>query len=131
MNQNSATHPWSRDRALLRKWLKTHLLFWLGGAALWIVGAAKHIGPLSTIGVAAFLLSIVPYVTSLVFAYRVQDALNRANLYKPGAWQIIVGGLLLNPYFIGFAITASVLAKVRQIEASLTRNQLVSEPVSR
>jgi len=59
-----------------------------------------------------------------VFAYRVQRALNDAKLYKSGAWQIIAGGLLLNPFVLGFLIPASVLWVTRRIDRRIRGGKL-------
>ena len=110
---------WLQDLEKLKKWLLVFLAPWLGGAALWILGATQQITVLATVGPVLFVAAIVPYVAALVFSYRVQDKLNKAGLYKPGAWQVVVGGLLLNPWLLGWAIPVSVLATAIRIRKSL------------
>ena len=103
--------PWSANAGKLKTWFVVYLLTASAGLTLTINSHFENlIGLLITLG------SLIPYVASLVFAYRVQDALNRAKLYKSGAWQIIAGGLLLNPFILGFLIPASVLWVTRRIE---------------
>ena len=119
-----APRPWSPDRAALKRWLLIYLAAWLGGAAVLIAGLVTDQSTVTGIGLAVFLGSLIPYVVSLVFSYRVQDKLNKSGLYKPGAWQIVVGGLLLNPFVLGFAIPTSVFFKVRQIDGDLDRGLL-------
>jgi hypothetical protein len=45
----------------------------------------------------------------------VQKHLNIAGLYTPGAWQVIVGAVLLSPFVAGVLIPASVLWTSRRI----------------
>lgn len=117
-------YAWDDDRLRLWQWFRVFLAMWLGGAVLWITGAMQEIESLAGLGSMVFLGAIVPYVGSLVYAYRVQDALHREGLYKGGAWQIVVGGLFLNPFFLGFAIPASVLSAVRRVERDLGKGIL-------
>ena len=118
MSTTSPARPWTADRLKLKRWLLIFLACWIGGAGAWILGAGTHVEVLSTFGVSIFIFAVVPYVVSLVHAYRVQKKLNEAGLYKPGAWQIIVGGLILNPWLLGFAIPVSVLSTVNRIQRS-------------
>jgi hypothetical protein len=124
------SRPWSADRAALRKWLLIYLASWLGGAAVLIAGLVTEQSTVTGIGLSVFFLSLVPYIVSLVFSYRVQDKLNKSGLYKPGAWQIVVGGLVLNPLVLGFAIPTSVFFKVRQIDGDIDRGFLRMAPAS-
>ncbi|HXG98185.1 MAG TPA: hypothetical protein VNJ06_13875 [Gemmatimonadales bacterium] len=111
--------PWSRNAGKLKTWFVVYLLTLSAGLTLAINSNFENpIGWVITLG------SLIPYITSLVFAYRVQDALNRAKLYKSGAWQIIAGGLLLNPYILGFLIPASVLWVTRRIERRIRQGKV-------
>ncbi len=92
------------DAHRLRNWFGAYLILWAIG-----LYATFTSSPDLTPGIYVLLLAIVPYVLCIVYAYRVQKQLNTAGLYKPGAWQVIAGALLLNPFFIGFLIPASVL----------------------
>ncbi len=103
--------PWSLNAGKLKTWFVVYLLTLSAGLTLTINSHFENpIGLVITFG------SLIPYITSLVFSYRVQNALNQAKLYKSGAWQIIAGGLLLNPFILGFLIPASVLWVTRRIE---------------
>ena len=95
--------PWIADLRPLKRWLAAHLVLLL---VLW-VGLLRGVGE----GVAWLLvmLALVPYVGCIVYAYRIQRSLNRAGLYKPGAWLVIVGALLFNPIVVGWLIPVSVL----------------------
>jgi hypothetical protein len=109
-----ADPSWKRNRRLLTRWMFTHLATWLGGIAIMIAGHSNDTA--LSIGLGVFFLSVAPYIVALVFAYRVQRALNIAGLYKSGAWQVVVGGLLLNPLVIGWVIPLSVVNSARKVE---------------
>ena len=111
--------PWSVNAGKLKTWFVVYLLTFSAGLTLAINSNFEN-----PIGLAIIFGSLIPYITSLVFAYRVQDALNRAKLYKSGAWQIIAGGLLLNPFVLGFLIPASVLWVTRRIERRIGEGKL-------
>ncbi len=126
-----ATNSWQADRLRLKRWLGVFFLVWLTGAGLWLLGAntpnlieggdTALAQTITTIGVTLFLSAIVPYVVSLVFAYRVQDKLNRAGLYRWGAWHVLVGGLILNPWGLGFLLPTRVLLTANKIERAERR----------
>jgi hypothetical protein len=111
--------PWSANAAKLRNWFVAYLLTVSAGWTLVINSDFQ-----SPIGLAVFLGALIPYIGSIVFAYRVQDALNHAKLYKSGAWQIIAGALLLNPLALGFLIPASVLWVTRRIEKRISQGKV-------
>jgi predicted PurR-regulated permease PerM len=102
---------------MLTRWMSAHLTVWLAGIVVMIATAGRE--PVFTIGLVTFLASLVPYVGALIYAYRVQNALHRAGLYKHGAWQIVAGGLLLNPLVLGFVIPVSVINTARAVEQRL------------
>jgi len=103
--------PWSAHVTALRYWFLAYLLLWVIGVA-WAIGSDfKELW--------LVFVSIVPYVGSIVYAYRVQDDLNRTGVYKAGAWQVIAGAFLLNPLLFGFLIPASVLLKASSISRKL------------
>ena len=66
-----------------------------------------------------FVLSVLPYGATLVYSYKLESKLNKAGLYKPGAWQVLMGGLILNPWLLGVIIPASALRAERKARASL------------
>ena len=101
---------WTLDVRRLRVWFVAYLIVWGLG-----IGAALIPSELDAAGRYVFLFSIVPYLLCIVFAYRVQRQWNAAGLYRAGAWQIIVGAILLNPFLLGFVIPASVLWRSRRI----------------
>jgi hypothetical protein len=125
---------WQADRLRLKRWLGIFFLVWLTGALLWGLGAnatnvIEGVDPIltqtvTTVGLLLFLSAIIPYLVSLVFAYRVQDKLNQAGLYRAGAWQIIVGGLLLNPWGVGFVIPTLVLLAANRILRAQAKAQV-------
>ena len=117
--------PWSVNARKLRTWFVVYLLSLSAGLTLTINSNFEN-----PIGLAVTFGSLVPYIVSLVFAYRVQDALNRVKLYKSGAWQIIAGGLLLNPFVLGFLIPASVLWVTRRIERRIRQGKVAYPAVT-
>jgi len=99
---------WERDLRLLKRWFVAYLGVWLGFWVALVNGASEEIEALLVV------LALAPYIGSIVLAYRVQRDLNRAGLYKSGAWQVVVGALLLNPIVLGWIIPASVLWVARR-----------------
>ena len=45
-------------------------------------------------------------------------------LAEPGAWQIIAGALLFNPFLLGFVIPASVLWVTRRVERRIWEGKI-------
>ncbi len=110
---------WSTLARILRRWYFVYLASWLGGIALFLIGVTTEKGlvayALMILGGILFVGSLVVYVICMVYAYRVQAALNSAGLYKPGAWQVIVAALILNPAILGFYVPLSVLLVTHRI----------------
>jgi len=111
--------PWSADAGKLKTWFVAYVLTLSAGLYLAINSDFNN-----PIGLVLIFGSLIPYITCLVFAYRVQRTLNDAKLYKSGAWQIIAGGLLLNPFVLGFLIPASVLWVTRRIDRRIREGKL-------
>jgi hypothetical protein len=111
--------PWSENARKLKNWFAAYLLTLSAGLYLAI---NSHFD--NPVGIILILGALIPYITCVVFAYRVQRALNAAKLYKGGAWQIIAGALLLNPFMVGFVIPASVLWATRRIERRIREGKL-------
>jgi hypothetical protein len=110
---------WDALARSLRRWYFVYLACWLGGIALFLIGIGIEKGlaayALIILGGSLFVGSLVVYVVCMVYAYRVQAALNSAGLYEHGAWQIIVAALILNPAVLGFYVPLSVLLVTRRI----------------
>lgn len=117
MAQMVESYAWTADTRRLRNWFIPYLLVWGGGLYAAIAGA----------GFTILFLCIIPYIPCVVYSYRVQRELNRAGVYKPGAWQVIAGVILLNPLAFGFLIPASVLLT----SASITRRVRKGDVVPR
>ena len=111
--------PWSENARKLRTWFVAYLLTLSAGFSLVISRSFD-----GAVGIALIFGSLVPYIVAIVFSYRVQIELNKAKLYKPGAWQIILGALLFNPFILGFVIPASVLWVTRRIEKKIREGKL-------
>jgi len=111
--------PWTENARKLKAWFAAYLLT-VSAGLYWAIDTSFASG----LGVAVMFGSLIPYIVSIVFAYRVQRALNQAQLYKPGAWQIIAGALLFNPFLLGFVIPASVLWVTRRIERRIWEGKI-------
>ncbi len=111
--------PWSANARKLRNWFTAYLLTLSAGLYLAINSDFNN-----PVGLILIFGSLIPYITCVVFAYRVQRALNEAKLYRGGAWQIIAGALLLNPFLLGFLIPASVLWTARRIDRRIREGKL-------
>ena len=118
-NVSSATSDWVSAVPRLRIWYRAYLGTWLGGAAVAVAGLAvgesntSVSGFLVMTGAVSFFGSVIPYLVSMVFAYQVQAGLKEAGYINSGAWQIVVAGLILNPYVLGFYPPASVLSAAK------------------
>ena len=111
--------PWSENARKLKTWFVAYLLTLSAGFSLVISRSFD-----GAVGILLIFGSLVPYIVAIVFSYRVQTELNRAKLYKPGAWQIILGALLFNPFILGFVIPASVLWVTRRIEKQIREGKV-------
>jgi hypothetical protein len=107
---------WDADRRRLTMAFVLYLIMWIGGIAVWFCGMTLRSDELMNIGGFLFFGSILPYIAAVVFAYIVQDKLHKSGLYKGGAWQIVVGAVILNPYALGFVIPTSVLLASGKID---------------
>ena len=115
--------PWSDSAAKLQAWFIGYLLT-LAAGIYWVADTNLESG----LGIIVVLGSLIPYVVTIVYSYRVQSALNQAKLYKPGAWQIIAGALLFNPFILGFVIPASVLWVTKRIEKKIREGKIDWSP---
>ena len=95
---------WESQVGKLQRWYFIYLGCWLGGIILSFIG-----GEIASIGLFLILGSLVPYIISMVYAYKVQANLKKAGLMRSGAWQIVVAALFLNPIIVGFYVPLSVL----------------------
>jgi len=111
--------PWSEKARKLKNWFAAYLLTLSAG--LYLAVNSDFNNP---VGLILIFGSLIPYVTCVVFAYQVQRALNHAKLYRGGAWQIIAGALVLNPFLLGFLIPASVLWATRRIDRRIREGKL-------
>ena len=112
MTSNALPPTWDHDLQLLKRWFLVYLVPWFAFWVALIKGAADDVDALLVV------LALAPYIVSIVYAYRVQRDLNVAGLYKSGAWQVIVGALLLNPIVLGWVIPLSVLWVARRVRST-------------
>ena len=109
---------WERDRVRLEHSLYVFLVVWIGGALVAVVGGFIESKAVFWVGAILFLLSLIPYVVTLVNSYRLQDKVTHAQGKRSAAW-VVVGGLILNPFILGVIIPALVLRSERNARARL------------
>ena len=63
--------------------------------------------------------ALANYFVLVWLCYKIQKTLHDSGLYGPGAWQVVVGALLLNPCALGWWIPVSVV-----VSAARTRRAL-------
>lgn len=110
----NALSPWSADLGILRVLFAMYLLFFLGGFVF---------TPVNDNASLLILPALLCYIAALVYAYKAQRKMNEAKVYLPGAWQVIVGGVILNPIF-GWVILWSVMRKGRKHEKEWASNKM-------
>lgn len=110
---------WERDRVRLERSLYVFLAVWMGGAAAGVVGGFLENKVVFWGGASLFLLSLIPYLVTLVHSYRLQSKINQAEGRGSGASGVILGGLFLNPYILGVIIPALVLRAERNARSRL------------
>ena len=123
MTPEAHQFPWSEDFRKLSKWFVAYVLTL--SAAWYFVATLGFENP---VGLLLLFGSLIPYIVSLVFSYRVQRSLNEAKLYRGGAWQIIAGALLLNPFALGAWIPTSVMWATRGIERKIRDGKISYAP---
>ena len=101
---------WASETDRLRKWFYAYLALWIPGLLLFILSLP--------FGSSLLALSLIPWVVSIVRAYRVQRQLHAAGLSRTHAWTVIAGALLLN-VILGFFIPAAVLWSARRAKGRL------------
>jgi len=113
------------QRRRLRLWFAAYAILW---ASLFYLMFTLPSPADSAAFIALFWAVLVAYVGAIIYAYQVQRALHLAGLYKHGAWNVVVGGLLLNPYFIGVLIPASVLWAAHRSQKRHAGSEAVHSP---
>jgi Trypsin-like peptidase domain/Double zinc ribbon len=108
---------WTPDVSRLRNWFYLYLVLWGSGLIVAFAVPSEDFTP----GIYILLLAVVPYIVCIVYSYRVQDRLHRAGLYGHGAWHVLVGALLLNPFVLGLLIPVSVLWTAHRIGRKVNR----------
>ena len=107
---------WIADSRALRNWFCGYLALLAIGLYTWITTSGTF--DLS-LGSYILLLSLVPYVVSIVYSYRVQKQLHASGLYRHSAFDIVFGAIVLNPFLLGWYIPASVLRTARRVRRML------------
>jgi hypothetical protein len=114
---------WETKADNLRRWFLVYLAVWLAGIGLLVAGSGagetRFADAASVLGRVLFLGCLVPYVISMVYAYKTQASLHTAGLYRHGAWHVVVAALILNPYVFGFYVPLSVLLTARRLRGNL------------
>jgi len=104
----------------LERSLYVFLAVWMGGALVAVVGGFLENRILFWSGATLFLLSLVPYIVTLVYSYRLQSKVSQAQGSGSGGVGVVLGGLLLNPYMLGVIMPALVLRAERNARARLS-----------
>jgi hypothetical protein len=105
------------DRKKLRTWFATYLAAWL--SALILLMSQNSI---TDITVALWGGTLVLYIVCLVFSYNVQMSLYSLGLTKGSGAAVVIGGLILNPFFLGFVIPLWILIDSKKIEKTVAAN---------
>ena len=103
---NPIDHRWTLDLRKLQYWFLAYVIVW--GLDLYAIFTSTS--PDFSQGIYVIVvLCIVLYVVCIVYGYKIQSQLITLGLYNRGAWQVIVGAVILNPLAFGLLIPASVL----------------------
>jgi hypothetical protein len=97
--------------ACLGIYVVTLAIFWLHGFKV----IALPEGVFNPIMYAA----LINYFALVWLCYKIQKTLHDSGLYGPGAWQVVVGALLLNPCAFGWWIPVSVLRSALRTRKAL------------
>ena len=111
---------WEPDRFRLERSLYVFLAVWIGGALIAAVGGFTENNVVFWGGAILFLLSLIPYIVTLVYSYRLQDKVSEAQGNRSGAGWVVIGGLILNPFILGVIIPALVLRSERNVRTRLS-----------
>ena len=63
--------------------------------------------------------ALANYLVLVWLCYKIQRTLHDSGLYGPGAWQVVIGALLLNPCALGWWIPISVVRSARKTRRAL------------
>ena len=107
---------WIADSRALRNWFCAYVVLLAIGLYIWITRSATFY---LSLGSYILLLSLVPYVVSIVYSYRIQKQLHASGLYRHSAFDIVFGAIVLNPFLLGWYIPASVLWTARRVRRKL------------
>ena len=124
---SSFSPPWAEDAKILKIWFLAYIaLLILGWGAILVPPYLDHLSESAktAFSVAAFFgfgVCLIPYIASLVYAYRVQKRLNDEKLWNSGAWQVIVLGVIVTPRVLGPLIPGGVLGKAKDCTAMWQR----------
>ena len=98
------------------------LVYLLVLAAFWIVILGDFWSS-TQIWLASLGALIFSYAFMSLSAFFVQAKLNKAELSESGAWQVLVGAVILNPAIIGGYVSLSVFFRARGIKKRLEANK--------
>jgi hypothetical protein len=101
-----------------------YLICWFSCVAAIAVGEGMYENPdlgggLIVLGKLLAVAMLLAYIVCIILSYKIQSALNESGLYKAGAWQIVVAGVILNPGCVGFYVPLSVILTARRIRKKL------------
>src|SRR5262249_22270244 len=104
----------------LERSLYVFLSVWIGGILVGMIGAIFGNNVIFWSGAALFLLSVIPYVVTLVHSFRLEEKMSEAQRQNSAAWAVVIGAVVLNPYILGAIIPALVLRSERSVRARLS-----------
>ncbi|MER2513965.1 MAG: hypothetical protein ABTQ25_16380 [Nitrosomonas ureae] len=109
----SGIAPWSRQLRKLKLFTVAYVVLLI--AMFSLMSAGKNIKGDGMLGGLLILTGLAFYIVALVYAYETQKEMNDAKVYSPGAWQVVVAGIILNP-ILGWLIIWSVIRKAQKLE---------------
>jgi len=98
------------------------LVYLLALTAFWVV-VFEGLYSSPRIWLASLAALIFSYAFMSLSAFFVQSKLKKAELSESGAWQVLVGAVILNPAIIGGYVSLSVFFRARGIKKRLVANK--------
>ena len=95
-------------------WIKQQHYLWVSYSVylfIWISAFVIGICFSEDLGGWLFLVCVIPYYFSLVIAYKIQKKLYESNLDPYSHRLVLVWGILLTPFILGFVIPLTVIVK--------------------
>lgn len=109
VNDSGAQGPpaWLAQQRHLWVWYSVYLAMWIGFFLSMALGN-------ETLGGVLMVGSLIPYVLSLVLAYKIEKQLYESKLDPYSHRWILAWGIILTPWILGFSIPLTVIIKARK-----------------